>query len=492
MTHSAALPRPRLTIRVGITGHRLNKLEADGREAVRARLSNVFSLLGERIGRLQASPGCELYDARPHEIRLVSALAEGADRFAAQAAPASWTLAAILPMPVAAYEADFRHAEDPSGLSLREFRELLARAVSVTELPEVDPGGHGEEARARHYAELGSFLVRQVDVLVAVWDGRPADGPGGTATVITEALARDVGVIWIHPERPQEARLLSGFAQADFAQPVAEPLTCERIDTVLDEIAAFRPPEAGHDHGHDHGHAGTQPAPHAAMPSAGPGYVRERWPRPLRFAVAFQLLRVVSRAGRWSWPLAYDSQADLLTRWDPYFADVEAGAASPHVNDDLRDVLLPRSVWADALAWVHSHLYRSAYVTTFLLAGLAVPMGLAYLFLQDSPAILDIKAAFVALELLVIIAVVVLVQRGTRRHWHKTWIETRELSELLRLSRPPRLGRGARGTHRRGPLAKRATGHLSALVRPGDHPGDTSPSRPGSTWTISAASCPRR
>ena len=87
------------------------------------------------------------------------------------------------------------------------------------------------------------------------------------------------------------------------------------------------------------------------------------------------------------------------------------------------------------MAWYYGHLYRSAYVSIFILAGLSVPVGLCYLFFLESPAVLDIKAGFVVAELLIISTVVIVVRRGIRQHWHAVWLATRELSELLRLGR---------------------------------------------------------
>ncbi|MFG2777635.1 hypothetical protein ACGFY7_07180 [Streptomyces prunicolor] len=42
--------------------------------------------------------------------------------------------------------------------------------------------------------------IGQVDVLLAVWDGRPARGYGGTADVVTYAREHDVPVRVLRPE----------------------------------------------------------------------------------------------------------------------------------------------------------------------------------------------------------------------------------------------------------------------------------------------------
>ena len=168
-----------------------------------------------------------------------------------------------------------------------------------------------------------------------------------------------------------------------------------------------------------------------------PAYFSATWPGAIHWAVGYSLLRLLGGQRRWSWPIRYSSYDELAGAWSP-FLDKTPGASAPGrgaFEARIRDVLMPRSVWADALAWYYGQLYRSAYVTTFLLGGLAVPVGLCYLFFADSAFILDIKAAFATAELLIILAVLMLVRRGGHSRWHRLWLETREMSELLRLGR---------------------------------------------------------
>jgi len=43
-------------------------------------------------------------------------------------------------------------------------------------------------------------VLSNVDVLIAVWDGEPSGGYGGTADVVTAARARSIPVTVIRPE----------------------------------------------------------------------------------------------------------------------------------------------------------------------------------------------------------------------------------------------------------------------------------------------------
>lgn len=105
---------------------------------------------------------------------LISALAEGADRLVANCAlDLGWQLCAVLPLTQEDYETDF-HDEK----SVKEFRELLSRSTWVKV---IDKKHH---LRPACYHALGLWLSQQAQMLVALWDGEQARGPGGTAEVI--------------------------------------------------------------------------------------------------------------------------------------------------------------------------------------------------------------------------------------------------------------------------------------------------------------------
>lgn len=115
----------------------------------------------------------------------VSSLAAGADqRFAEEVLRHGGELHVILPSP--AYESSFDEHSD-----LYLFKSLLSQASGVETLDFREP----TEAA---YLAAGQRVVDLCDVLVAVWDGLPAQGNGGTADVV--AYARSVGtpvnVVW--------------------------------------------------------------------------------------------------------------------------------------------------------------------------------------------------------------------------------------------------------------------------------------------------------
>lgn len=184
--------RPLLAFRVGITGRR--KLPAEHEAPLRARVADVLRLVRQELTLLAAQPAALAVYRREADgtvqprLRLLSPLAEGADRLAAEAAlDEGFTLHAAMPFPRAEYEADF--AKNPA--SLAAFHALLARAeLSATELD----GDREDEARS--YQAVGRFVVRNCDLVIAIWDGKPDEGLGGTAGIVRFATRFGPPVWW--------------------------------------------------------------------------------------------------------------------------------------------------------------------------------------------------------------------------------------------------------------------------------------------------------
>ncbi len=162
---AAAGREPLIPLVIGVTGHRT--LRADADQWV-SPLSDVLERIRTRL---------------PHTpVVVLSALAEGADRQLARMVMARLDaqLVVPLPMPVEEYVRDF-----VSGQSQREFHSLLQEAMGARVV-----GGrvHDEPTarndRTRRYAQAGAYVVEHSHLLIAVWDGQPARGPGGTADVV--------------------------------------------------------------------------------------------------------------------------------------------------------------------------------------------------------------------------------------------------------------------------------------------------------------------
>ena len=182
------LERPHMALRVGITGHR----KLDVSEDLRARVRETLRMVQTAVRQI-------LSDSRPAYaeggvvFRAVSPLAEGADRlFALEALDLEFELECPLPFSRVEYEKDF---ESPQ--SVQAFRDLLELAHG--RILELDgPTDIGERPKA--YESIGRIVLDQCDVLVAIWDGEPARGAGGTGQIVELARRRGMPTLWINPK----------------------------------------------------------------------------------------------------------------------------------------------------------------------------------------------------------------------------------------------------------------------------------------------------
>jgi len=149
--------------RVAITGHRglADEVERAVDSALRAHVRGL-------------GPG----------VTGLSCLADGADTLFARAVlEAGGAVEAVVPAE--------RYREGLPEGHHAAYDDLFAAAVLVHRLPHVD-------STSQAHLEAGRYLVEHCDELVAVWDGRPPRGPGGTADVVAHARRSDrpLTIIW--------------------------------------------------------------------------------------------------------------------------------------------------------------------------------------------------------------------------------------------------------------------------------------------------------
>ena len=168
---AAALP---LAFRIGVTGTR--DIPAAAEPTVRHAVADILDAVRATVERVAAIPAVSGIYASPQGrivpfLRIVSPLAEGADRLAAEVAlKRGYVLDVALPFEQPEYERDFPGSIDG-------FRKLLAHAGGrVLALD----GARGMD-EWRSYEAVGRHVVRNCDVLLAIWDPDvPAKGRGGT------------------------------------------------------------------------------------------------------------------------------------------------------------------------------------------------------------------------------------------------------------------------------------------------------------------------
>jgi hypothetical protein len=150
--------------RLGITGHQ--KLPARTARLVGAALRELL----------------EPYE--PAALVGVSCLCDGADQLFAQAIhDRGGALEVVVPAK------QYRDSLDPA--SHAPYDVLIAQAQDVQTLP-------FEESTEQAHLAGGQAVVDRVERLIAVWDGKPARGHGGTADVVAYARSQGVpiDVVW--------------------------------------------------------------------------------------------------------------------------------------------------------------------------------------------------------------------------------------------------------------------------------------------------------
>ena len=158
--------------RVGVTGHR-RLITTEGLERA----------IDEALGRIAS--------VFPGPLVVVSPLAEGADQFVVRRAFALGhrRLLVPLPFPRDEYLRTFTSTE-----ARAEFLRLLAQADEVVVIGQA-------QTDLEAYHAVGRWVLDHSDVFVAVWDGQPPRGAGGTGAIVEEARVRRLPVAWVQPEQ---------------------------------------------------------------------------------------------------------------------------------------------------------------------------------------------------------------------------------------------------------------------------------------------------
>ena len=246
-------------IRIGITGHR-------SLEEPDALCRCIDQILSTRWQEAYNASSQALFSAAkntPIAFTAISPIAEGADRLLAEAvlAQPSGRLEVPLPMSREEYLKDFATES-----SRQKFDELLGAAAHVWC---TTSGERNEE-----YLQVGNQVVEQCDILVAIWDGEPARGKGGTAEIVKSAIEKKRPVFVISTAKPHVITLNNaGTLEADGLKQLdiynSTPLTSELIaQAEQEQQGIFDHPEAACISATVRSHIACCLAPHFARASA--------------------------------------------------------------------------------------------------------------------------------------------------------------------------------------------------------------------------------
>jgi hypothetical protein len=336
---------------------------------------------------------------------LVSPLAEGADQMAAEAALArGWQLQAIMPFDRDTYVADFNDDD-----SRARFHRLIAAATCTLELP----GDTHDPLEA--YVMAGRGTVSHCDVLIAVWDGLPPRGRGGTGEIVELAIQRGTAIIHLPIERGEGRILWSAFdpnvlTRTGHDVHVHRPFDAEHLGLLLTAMLDLPP-------------ATNERRFYAQFRAERQRRVRARLEYPMLLA-----LTGTARLKTHHWRES-KSAAAIDEEWRNYLA----GCENCHGVSAPLDLLQKAYGWADRMATYYAQTFRSGHIFNFVLAATAVILGLSSFALPAS------KLGLAIAEMLITLAIIINTFVGIRHEWHRRWLDYRQLAERLRPMRSLKL-----------------------------------------------------
>lgn len=373
-------------------------------QPLRERLTTVIAEL-ESAARELALREAALFDDCEPSFTIVSPLADGADQMATEAALArGFALQAVLP-----FSNDENRVEFSNPAALASYDALLARAASVLQLP-------GERAESLDaYVMAGRATVAHCDILIAVWDGLPQRGRGGTGEIIELAMTRGTPVVHVPVDREAAPALMwSAFDPSVLTQRgepnASRPFDAAEIERLM--VALIAPP--------------SDPRERAFLDQ----FSKERGRR-WRARFEYPLLLAVAGVA----PIGpNDLQDESCARaaseeWQRY----RGACAGPHGIEAALELLEAAYVWSDRLANRYAQSYRSGHVFNFMLAATAALIGLSSLVLLKGKMVLPV------LEFAVVLAIILNTKVGRSRDWHRRWLDYRQLAERLRPMRSLKL-----------------------------------------------------
>lgn len=368
---AAPLPGDLVPLVVGVTGHR--DLVADEIPRLRERVREFFDALRQKHPDLP--------------IVLMSPLAEGADRLAAEEARALG-IPLVVPLPFAAeiYQQDFQSPESVAG-----FRALCADAevIELPLLPGDTPATIAEYGPRRdaHYARLGIYLCAHCHILLALWDGKDSEKLGGTSQVV----------------RFHHWDEMPGFVERNDSS--IQVLAEDESDLVYHLVCSRARPDG-------------QPAPGLAPLDCWWFTTDQEIPRTPEMPAAY--LRVFERTAEFN--------RDVLR-----FRERIRDGAWPLLPDktpaSVRAVAEPVDGMFRAADWLAMHFQARVTRAMRAIYSLAALMGLAFIAYSDLHA-LDFM---VYLFLLFFVGGVVIHRVAERRAWHRKYLDYRALAEGLRV-----------------------------------------------------------
>ncbi|MEP5769600.1 DUF4231 domain-containing protein, partial [Nisaea sp.] len=466
---------PSIQLRICFSGHRLQHLEDNGSDLVMlgTKCRDALRLVTSSYKRAveESDSHSKFMDLSPRKLRFCASLANGADMLAVEAAVAEeCDMHFFLPFAAGEFvkRQQFTDEETSAFKRIWEVDDNSPESIRSATRTEIDLGQN--HLGLSPYASCGRLMLDHADALIAIWDGKTDNGPGGTRDVMRDAQRRGLTVVritltgsigvWVPSEDAVDPSIDGCFSdecdrrkdeQEDAAKVIQDNLGSmlfpPRQSKILEQAA-----EAN-------SHVSAGPLKwvwrlfdwfalmvtnlvygrHAVGldPAERLDVFMDEKPRTSTLSSGFYALQAAFGVRSAFWPVlslteTTDSSWDNLAKTAN---DVGGEAYSERINATVF------KLWqrTDSLAVYFSHVFRTAYILNFLLSVIAVAAGLLIVFQADKSAVYDSKGILVSLELGVIFFILMLVYLGARLRWKDRWIDYRNIAEVLRTTRLPLL-----------------------------------------------------
>ncbi|MCK9398016.1 MAG: hypothetical protein M0Q44_20815 [Methylobacter sp.] len=407
--NTASFPKkPRLALQVGVTGHRPCRLPVDSGD-LKVRIAETLQTIAQAYREFAATADAQTaYDAESPALRLLSPLAEGADRIAAVGGlAAGYELQCPLPFLRNLYIDDF--AETPG--SLDEFDLLLGKATKILELD----GDRNNKPQA--YRNVGHLVLNHSDLVLAIWDGEENPDSPGTPGMVAKARRIGLPIVWVNTLEPDKVQFLDPCSPTNDWQGFNKTVIVDFLNYCL------LPPENSDASARTNYWGKLCPAPKDAYET----YFSDPEPcRNLLGSLYRGFFALLGKTGRQRFNFfGTPYRQDAGDQWQTL---TEAGSLF-HFPQPVQE----HFIRADSLASHYADKYRGTFVGCFVLGGFAVLCALlGGPFAGFSLEFKLLGPWFATLELTLILLVLLLIHRGRHQDYHRRWLDYRLLAERLR------------------------------------------------------------
>lgn len=409
-------PHPELAFRVGVVGHRPNRLKEADMNKLGTLIQDMLKAIKEEVESFKVTHG-HFFDSSKPDLRALSPLAEGTDRlFAEQALYLSYELCCVMPFFKEEFEKDFLPPNALEENSLARFNDLLSKASIRFELD----GNRKDNAMA--YGAAGDVVLNQSDIIIVVWDGVRQGKQGGTEETMDAAIRMGVQVIWIDARTPHNWQFIdrdSPLPDSKSDEPLS-PTGSHTLEEIKEKVnSSLEIPRILEDENEDSS-GKKRESPEESLSN----FYSERKPLWRVSGFIWKFFRdLLGRNKLVFSPLREKPFEDSVIR------DWPRETSTP--IDRIINSLRPFYAWIDKPAVIYSDKYHSAFITIFLLAAFSVGLALLPICvnLTEYP---EIERYSIALEFISIIVILGIYFLGRKDRWHERWLDYRIGAELIR------------------------------------------------------------